>query len=77
MGDRIQTVKTWRELEALARADGLRLFRTDGCVTVESTAAIPSHFLSITTEDLDIDDSDRLVRAALEGALDVLKSLHR
>lgn len=72
---RIPTLKTWRDLERLAAEQHLSLSRTPGCVTVETLHRVP--YVTITTDQIDRDeDADRVVRAALEAALGVLRSLY-
>lgn len=71
---RIPTPKTWHQLERLAAEQDLRLFRTPGCVTVETLHRVP--YVTITTDRIDRDeDADRVVRAALGAALEALQGL--
>ncbi|HET9063719.1 MAG TPA: hypothetical protein VFO62_10560 [Candidatus Binatia bacterium] len=71
---RIQTLKTWHQLEQAAAGQDLRLFRTEGCVTVETLHRVP--YVTITTDQIDRDgDADRVVRAALGAALEALRSI--
>lgn len=71
----VLTAKTWRQLELAAAADRLDLLRTDGCVTVRAGS---HELLTITTSNaLDDDNADRVVRAALDGALDALRRTAR
>lgn len=66
--------KTWTQLERLAAEQDLRLFRTAGCVTVETLRGAP--YVTITTDQLfRDDDADRVVRAALGAALEVLRGV--
>lgn len=74
---RIPTAKTWRELERMATGDHLQLFRTEGCVSVLSIETPARPVVTITTEILRDEDADRVVRRALEAALDALGGLHR
>ena len=70
---RIPTLKTWRQLEQMAAEQHLYLFRTPGCVTVEvPPGRVP--YVTITTDQIDSDENaDRVVRAALAGALKELR----
>lgn len=74
---RIPAPKTWRELERAAAADGLELRLRPRSVVIATTSAISEPLLSITVGDLTSEDADCVVRRALEGALEALRSLPR
>lgn len=72
MSERVRVSKTWRQLEVLANEQDLHLFRTFGCVTVETMNRVP--YVTITTDQLDDAHADRVVRAALGSALEALRT---
>jgi hypothetical protein len=59
----------------MARASGLRLFRTDSAVTVLTADALESAVVTIALgEELDDESDDRLLRGLTECALTLLKA---
>jgi hypothetical protein len=71
-------MKTWKQLDDLAGADDLALFRRSGGVTIFTTVGFKAPLVTITPGELTTDaDADRVVRVACEAALRELKGLPR
>ncbi len=68
---------TWTQLQEAAAADDLELHRTTGGVSVETTDMFKVPLVTITIGDLDEKDSDIVLRATLQRALEALRALPR
>lgn len=71
-------MKTWKQLEQIAARDRLTIYRSHGGATLYEGDRFRSPIISVTDGNaLDDDDSDRVVRSAIEAALQALRGIDR
>lgn len=68
-------MKTWEQLDTLAKHDHLTLFRTRGGVTIYTAFGMQSSLMTLTVEDLTDEDGDIVMRRSTEAALIALKGI--
>lgn len=66
----------WKTLEALAKRDNLRLFRTKGGVTIFTTDMLECPLVTITIGELAEPDDDECLRDLTGRALQFLKGIN-
>ena len=71
-------MKIWKQLEQIAERDRLIIYRADGGATIYEGDRFRSPLLSITDGNtLDAASRDRVVRVAVEAALQELRRIDR
>ncbi len=71
------SVQRWQKLYRQAASDHLELFRTVSGLTIYATIGIRVPLVTITIDQLDDEDAEKVLRQLTEKALDLLKGLER